>query len=220
MAGIIKADRWSDAPTTLRSAAFNFEDVATRADRYLATVQQQAERIVASAKAQAEQIAEEARQEGYQRAVQEAHKMLGETLDEQLATLVPALQQAVEDIGHSRASWIRHWERETVRLAAAIAERVIRRELCETPEVTVELIREALELAMGSGDLTIQLHPRDYEALRDRTDAITDHLHTVGSADVVPNDGVSPGGCRVVTEFGLIDQTIEAQLDRITEELA
>ena len=37
---------------------------------------------------------------------------------------------------------------------------------------------------------------------------------------IVADPDVSPGGCRVVTEFGVIDETYEAQLDRIAEELA
>lgn len=220
MAGIIKADRRTDAPRALQSIAFNFEDMSTRANNYLIQVNQQAAQIVATAKAEAAQIAAQARQQGYQQALQEAQQTLGETLDEQLRTLVPALQAAIDDIRQSRASWLQHWEQQTVHLAASIAQQVIRRELQSTPEITIDLVREALELAMGNGSVTIQLNPADYDALRDQVATIADQLQSVGSAEIVSNDDVTPGGCRVVTEFGTIDQTFEAQLDRIAEELA
>jgi len=219
MAGIIKSDRWSDAPTTLRSSTFNFEDMTIRANNYLAQVQQQAAQLVVAATAEADQIAEQAKQRGYQQALQQAQQSLGETLDEQLQTLVPALQAAVDDICHSRADWLRHWEQQTVSLAASMAKHVIRRELQQTPKICLDLIREALELAMGSGSITVHLHPADYEALRDKAAAIAEQMQAVGTADVVSDDQVTAGGCRVVTAYGTIDQTIEAQLERIVEEL-
>lgn len=219
MAGIIKTDRRSDAPTSVRSVAFNFEDISSRASDYLSNAQQQAQQIVAKAEAEAAQIRQQAREEGRQQALQEAQQVVGETIDQELTILVPALQAAIEDIRHSKAVWLRHWEQRTIGLAASIAERVIRRELEQTLEITIDWIREALELSMGTGDVTIQLHPEEYYTLRDHTAAITGQLASIGSANIVSSDDVSRGGCRVVTEFGVIDQTIEAQLDRIAEEL-
>ncbi|HUG67092.1 MAG TPA: FliH/SctL family protein [Pirellulaceae bacterium] len=220
MAGIIKAGKLDRAAATLQSAAFNFEDMSDRANNYLSVVRRQAEQILQDAKAQAVQIAAVAQSEGQQAALQEARQSLGATLDQQLATLLPALQQAVQDIRHSKAAWLTHWESQTITLATAIAERVIRREVARTPEITVELIRDALELALGAGTVTIQLSLQDYDALRDRADGVARQLGKLGATNIVAHPDVSPGGCRVVTEFGVIDQTFEAQLARITEELA
>jgi flagellar biosynthesis/type III secretory pathway protein FliH len=220
MAGIIKAGKLDRAASTLQSAAFNFEDMSDRANNYLSVVRRQAEQILQNAKAEAAQIAAVAKTEGQQAALHEARQSLGATLDQQLATLLPALQQAVQDIRHSKAAWLTHWESQTITLATAIAERVIRREVASKPEITVELIRDALELAMGAGTVTIRLSPQDYHALRDRADGVARQLGKLGATNIVADPDVSPGGCRVVTEFGVIDQTFEAQLARIAEELA
>ena len=220
MAGIIKAGKLDRAASALQSAAFNFEDMSDRANNYLSVVRQQAEQILQHAKAEAAQIAASAKREGQQAALQEARASLGATLDQQLATLLPALQQAVQDIRHSKAMWLTHWESQTIVLATAIAERVIRREVASTTEITVDLIRDALELAMGAGTVTIQLCPQDYDALRDRAEGVARQLGKLGATNIVADPDVSLGGCRVVTEFGVIDQTFEAQLARIAEELA
>ena len=220
MAGIIKAGKLDSTATSVQSVAFNFEDMSHRANDYLTVVRQQAEQILHNAKAEAAQIAANARAEGRQAALAEAQQSLGATLDQQLATLLPALQQAVQDIRHSKSGWLAHWESQTITLATAIAEQIIRREVATTPEITLDLIRDALELAIGSGSVTIHLNPQDFEALRDRAESIARQLGKLGTTDIVPDQEVSPGGCRVVTEFGVIDQTFEAQLDRIGEELA
>ncbi|HRX81573.1 MAG TPA: FliH/SctL family protein [Pirellulaceae bacterium] len=220
MAGIIKAGKVDRPASSLQSAAFNFEDMSERANDYLAVVRRQAEQILQNAKAEASQVAEIAKAQGREAALQEAQRSLTATLDQQLATLLPALQQAVQDIRHSKALWLTHWESQIIKLATTIAERVIRREVAHTPEITVDLVRDALELSMGSGMVTIQLSPQDYEALRDRTEDVLKQVGRLGATNIVPDTNVTPGGCRVVTEFGVIDQTFEAQLTRITEELA
>ncbi|MDA1053681.1 MAG: FliH/SctL family protein [Planctomycetota bacterium] len=220
MAGIIKAGQLDRSATTLQSAAFNFEDMSDRAHSYLSVVRRQAEQILQNAQDEAAQIAAVAHAEGRQAALQEAQQSIGATLDQQLATLLPALQQAVQDIRHSKAVWLTYWESQTITLATAIAERVIRREVVNAPDITVDLIRDALELAMGAGQLTIQLSPQDYDALRDRAEGLANQLGKLGATNIVADPDVSPGGCRVVTEFGVIDETFEAQLARIAEELA
>lgn len=220
MAGIIKSGAFDHSATGLQSVAFNFEDMSERANDYLSVVRRQAAQILQDAKAEAARIAAAAKAEGKQAALKEAQQTLGETLDQQLATLLPALQQAVQDIRHSRSSWLAHWESQTIVLATAIAERVIRREVANQPEITLELIRDALELALGAGNVTILLSPQDYDALRDRAESMAKQLGKLAATNIVADPDVSPGGCRVVTEFGVIDQTFEAQLARIGEELA
>jgi len=41
----------------------------------------------------------------------------------------------------------------------------------------------------------------------------------LGDTQIIPDAAISRGGCRVETRFGAIDQTFEAQLARIEEEL-
>jgi flagellar assembly protein FliH len=112
-----------------------------------------------------------------------------------------------------------HWESGTISLAAAIAKRLIRRELSQQPEITLSLVREALELAAGSSQLRILLNPHDFEALGDQVRLLVEELSAHIETEVKADAEVTPGGCRVETRFGVIDQQFEAQLQRIEEEL-
>ena len=73
-------------------------------------------------------------------------------VQKQLATVLPALRQAMDDLHHAKQAWLTHWEAAGVHVAAAIAKRLIRGELSQRPEITLTLVREALELAAGSAD--------------------------------------------------------------------
>jgi len=55
--------------------------------------------------------------------------------------------------------------------------------------------------------------------LGERAKVLGAQLATAGTIEIVGDASVSLGGCRVHTEFGVIDQQIESQLARIDEEL-
>ena len=73
----------------------------------------------------------------------------------------------------------------------------VRRELSQFPEITLDLVREALELASGGGRLALRLNPKDYETLGDHAEQLVARIGQLTSADVVADPAVQPGGCRV-----------------------
>jgi flagellar assembly protein FliH len=91
--------------------------------------------------------------------------------------------------------------------------------LRQQPEITLALVREALELAGGSPGLRVCLNPDDHRALAAQAQALTAAVSPLGAAEIVADEDVTPGGCRVESHFGSIDQQIESQLKRIEEEL-
>ncbi|MGD0900871.1 MAG: FliH/SctL family protein, partial [Thermoguttaceae bacterium] len=115
--------------------------------------------------------------------------------------------------------WLAHWEAAGVHVAAAIARRLIRCELTRQPEIPLTLVREALELAAGSPQVRIQLNPADHQALGNQVQTLVAEMAGLGEVQIAPEESVTPGGCRVETRFGVIDQQFESQLARVEEEL-
>ena len=107
-----------------------------------------------------------------------------------------------------------------MKLVVGVAEHVIRTELTHQPEISRQWIREALELASGSTSITLQLNPDDFAALGSQQELIRQQFSQLAEAKIVAAHDVSPGGCRVVTDHGQIDQQIESQLARVQGELS
>jgi len=213
MATIIRA---SENVGTARGSAFNFDDMAEQAKEYLDEIRRQAEKIVAQAQSDAGQIRVQAETAGKTTAEQKAERILEARIAE---TMLPALKIATEELSAAKQAWVVQWEGQLVRLATSIAEKVIRREIAQDPEITLELIQESLKLAAGSPRIKIRLSPADYDALGDQVGQLAEHIGSVGSSEVVRDECISPGGCRVDSDFGTIDQQIESQIARIAEEL-
>jgi len=212
MSTIIRA---TDHNRDTQVEAFNFDDIAARADTYLAGVRSRAQGLVAEAQRQADEIRSQARQEGYQAGMAAVEELVGK----RLTTVMPALGQVIGDIQHAKQAWLTHWEASAVHVATAIAERLIRRELPRHPEIAITMIREALELAAGNSQLRIHLNPEDHEAMGDQVKTLIEELSPLAEVELIPNADVTTGGCRVETRFGTIDQRFESQLKRIEEEL-
>lgn len=197
----------------------SFEDVAEHADRYVSEAQAQAAAILADAQRQAGAVVLRAEQEGLDAARRAAALQNDQNIGRKMESLLPALQKVIDDLIDARQAWQRHWEQTAVHLAAKIAERIIRRELTHTPEIAVDQVRAALELAAGSPSLKIAMHPDDFAALGGQINQLTKEIARCAEAEIVPDITVSLGGCRVETRQGLIDQQIETQLERIIVEL-
>ena len=207
--------RTADPSHASRGVAFNLDDLAVQAGEYLAKVRAEAAAIVAQAHSAAGAVRRQAEVEGREAALHNIEALVAR----QMATVLPALRQAIAEIRSARHSWLARWEAGAVRLCAAIAERVIRRELSRHPEITLDLVRESLELAAGSSHIRIHLNPEDHKALGAQVRSLIDEMAALGSAEVTADAQITPGGCRLETRFGSIDQQFESQLRRIEEEL-
>jgi flagellar biosynthesis/type III secretory pathway protein FliH len=216
MAGIIKAAERTPPAGASALAPFHFDDVG---QSYLARVRAEAARVVAEARQEAAKIKARATEEGRQAAIQAAQASLRTRLDQQLASVLATLRQAAQNIEHARHAWQQHWEQHAVALAVAIATRLCRREISRQPQITLQWIREALELAVGNAEISLRLNPADHESLAAHIEPITRQLTGLGTVRVIADPTIAAGGCRVDTEFGSLDLQLEVQVARITEEL-
>jgi flagellar assembly protein FliH len=208
----------SGVPT--RAVAYDLTDMAAQAEDYLGTVRRQAAQIVEAAKREAAAVRQNAEAAGRRAAEQAIERILDEKVSQQMKTLLPALQLAVKQVEDAKQAWMQHWETAAVQLAAAIAGRLVRGEFQRRPEITVQWIRESLQLAAGNSEVTIRLHPADQQALERQVKQLAATFAPLATVSVVADETISPGGCKLNTEFGAVDNQLETQLERIKQELA
>jgi flagellar biosynthesis/type III secretory pathway protein FliH len=87
-----------------------------------------------------------------------------------------------------------------------------------TPEQLVALACTAARDVMPSHGLTLVVHPDATDAVRTHLAGLTqaaDAPADLPSFDVRSDDGCEPGTCRIETELGTIDASLDAQLARL-----
>jgi flagellar assembly protein FliH len=216
MSTVIKANAAHLAP---QATAFNFDDLSKQAQAYLDKVHEQAQKIIVDAQQQAQVIRQQAEKQGKAAGQRSIEQITSQQVAQQMATALPALASAIAQVEQARHHWLEHWQQQAVHLAAAMAARIVRRELTARPEITIDLVRETLEMASGRPQVDLHLHPADHKTLAIQLERLAEHFGRVSQITLVADPTVSQGGCRLQSRHGVIDQQIEAQLARIENEL-
>lgn len=217
MSTIIKA---GDHHSAIQPIAFNLDDVRGNAEQYLAKIREQAGAIIKQAHNEADAIRARAEADGRRAGEGAIDQKVESRVQTMFGTLGPALQKTLSELEQLKGAWLAHWEHQAIHLATAIAARVIRRELRADPQIPLELVREALSLAVGSQRVQIRLNPQDHASLGAQATRLAREITRLATAEVVADPNIELGGCRVETDQGVIDQQFAVQLARIEEELS
>ena len=144
----------------------------------------------------------------------------GERGGQQAATqrneaMLRRLVATIEEIASVRAGMMRKTERELVRLAVAMAERIVRREVDADAELLAGMARTAIDRLGQDVAATIHLNPEDHTAMM----AARNGAPFDGSVQVVPDPMVGRGGCMVKSAFGTVDAGIDTQIREMSHAL-
>lgn len=148
---------------------------------------------------------EEGSQKGYQEGLEageaglrDVQRELGESLRQLLASLDKPLAELDEQV-----------ERELVLLSVAIAKQVVRRELKIDPGQIVATVKSAVgALPSATRDIMLHLHPEDAELVKSALSLVDSGAQW----KIVDDPLITRGGCRVTSEFSVVDATVEKRL--------
>ncbi|MBI4231912.1 hypothetical protein HY605_01655 [Candidatus Peregrinibacteria bacterium] len=185
--------------------SYNLEDL----ERTLVeTAREKAKGIIQSAVHSAE---EKARKEALETEKVRIHK---ET--EGITGTLNGILQTVQRDKHIFMSQI---EKEVVKLAVAIAGKVVKKEIVKDPAIAVENIKHALEIASKRSEIEILISPKDYELVDKYLPELKSDFMELANAKLIAEQTISQGGCIVRTKEGTIDADITTQLEEIERQL-
>lgn len=122
------------------------------------------------------------------------------------------LSETIEEVAALRTDLLHRSEKDIVRVALVIAERVLHREVSLDRELILAMAHIAIDRLGNRASATIRLHPADHAALM----AVPRAQPFAGAVEIVADASVSRGGCLVQSDFGLIDLGVEAQLKEVS----
>jgi type III secretion protein L len=166
---------------------------ATREAQDVVTLaQQKAKQILEEAERSRQAILARARDDGYAQGLAEWNELL--------------LKSRERADGLAKT-----WEDAMLRLSVRVAEKIIGRELRLQPETIVDIVREALGSTRSGKHLVIQVNESELDTVRARIERLK-QVAVTGDVEVVASASVSPGGCSIESELGIIDARLETQL--------
>jgi flagellar biosynthesis/type III secretory pathway protein FliH len=138
-----------------------------------------------------------------------------EAAETRLELLMRRYSEAVLEIGKVKGGLYAEVEREVVRLALAIARKIVYREVQADPEVVQTLVRVALSHVADKSTVTVHLHPSDYEYVLQRKADLSQAAGCACEVVLLADKTIQRGGCMVKTECGDVDARIEERFREV-----
>ena len=121
------------------------------------------------------------------------------------------MAQSIDDMATIKQRYLAESEEQLVRLAVAIARRILYREIQVDGEALMGLIHAATQQSQMRELNRILLNPSDLEALRPHLD----RLRLPPRVEVVADTGLERGALMLESTSGILDASIQAQLDEV-----
>ena len=181
------------AKTTLGGSITKKQIVDARAEarRIIADAQEDAAAIRTSAESFARESYETAYREGCEAALAEWNTLLLEARAD-------------------RAQALAGVERDLLRLAVKIAEKILGHEIKRDRTAIVDIVATALRQARRNEMITIRVNPADLMVIEEQRQRL-DRADREKYVDLVPDPRVTSGGCMIESESGAIDAQLETQ---------
>jgi flagellar assembly protein FliH len=134
---------------------------------------------------------------------------------DRIEAMIRRLTQTIEELVTLRASMIRQTERQMVELSLAVARRIIHREVSLDRDLLIAMARVALDRLGESAQVTVRLHPEDYEL----TGAARVTKAMGRNVTVVADPNIERGGCLVESDLGSLDAGVDSQIQEFARAL-
>jgi flagellar assembly protein FliH len=210
---------------------FTIHDMETQAQAMMDRARRAASLLLREAQRQGEELRSAAKAEGFTLGKKEGvaagliegrksgHEAALAEIRPKLTQTWNALTAAVDQLEASRIDLESAGITEVVNLAAAIARRVTKLQASIDPQVLIENLKEAMKIAVRAADVHVMIHPAQRQVLNEELPKLKMHWPQVKHVELIDDESVGLGGCRIMTRHGEVDAGIDEQLDRVIADL-
>ncbi len=185
------------------------------AERIINRAQEKADNILTKAKTELEKITEEAHKQGVNEGKEKGIKSGEEVIKRALAEI----QNVLIEAKHKREEIIQTNQEMIIDLALMIAKKIIKTELATNKEAILKNLNQALKKVKNKEKIKVKINPLHLKELGTQKEEFLAQVSGLEEINFEEDQNIEPGGCRIETNFGLIDATISSQLEIIQETL-
>jgi len=162
---------------------------------------------------------EEGLEKGYAEGERKALAETRERFGEELESVVRSLERLLSEVRARRDSLFRDAEREVLRLAVSVAEKIVKHEIRIRPDVVMGNLRKALEIIAQRTGAVLEINPDDLSYVEKHAPGVLKIFREGGTIEIAANSHVDRGGCLVRSAGGGADLRIQTQLELIEQAL-
>jgi flagellar assembly protein FliH len=176
----------------------------------------QASLIIAAARKEAKEKGEEAEARGYaegmQKAIADANLEIGETVSE-----ISALLHSLEE---QKAGMLKNYEGRIRDLAIQVAKKVIQTELDQSGEVFLNIYKSAAQELRDQEWIRLSVSDMQVQFATENAGTLMSLIQGAKHIEIVGLPEAPAGTCILETPSGIVDASLDTQMDKIKEAFA
>lgn len=200
-------------------AAERLQQAERQAEQMLDDARSQIEQWWGEQRAEDEQLSESVRKQGYEQGYQEGMAHAEEDNFRQWEQRINEAKLLLEQAYGSREQIIQEAEPFLVELSCAIAEKIIGRQLSQSPEWALELVVKSLSRRREQGVITLCVAPGQLAFIQAAREELELVIDSQAELQILPDATIKDHGCVIRSMYGSIDARIDTQLEEIKREL-
>jgi flagellar assembly protein FliH len=189
------------------------------AEAILAKAKEEAVGILAKAREQGENLKKLAYEEGKEAGFQAGYDDGLSRGQAEIEELCQQKKTVIKDLQETQQKIYRESEEVLVRLAFTIAEQVIKKQVELDPTTVNEVVKSVLKEAHAGKSYLLFVNPQNLEEVLRIKEELMPFIPPGATLQVLADPEVTCGGCRLETDLGFTDGTIESQLTEIKKGL-
>ncbi|MFH1537388.1 MAG: FliH/SctL family protein [bacterium] len=202
-------------------------DAADEAERVRQQAAEEAEQVRGQLRQEAEQAKKEAFSEGYssgeesgyKEGYQKGYSKGKEAAAEESKNGILMLNRVTDELGAHKREVLAEAQDDIIRMAMAVAERILHKEIMTDPMAVVSVVKNAIGKVSFKKRFVINVNPLDIEVLQKASSEIAALLDSVESLKFRPDPKVEAGGCIIQTESGTVDAQVNRQFQEIRDQV-
>ena len=164
--------------------------------------------LISRAQEESDNIKKSAFEEGYRIGLEQASADV-----EQLKTEIGNFMSAKKDVFEYIAPDI-------LEISVEIAKKIVKKELNTDPQILIDTIIDVLKtVSKSEPKITIRVHPSSVQMVKDTIPNITYQYGIDSKINIIADPSIEDGGCIFQTNNGIVDASIDTQLDIIKKAL-
>lgn len=162
--------------------------------------------LVSRAQEEANTIKDSAAKEGYRIGIEQAQKDIQEVRNA-IFEFLKAKQEVFEYIAP-----------DILEISVDIAKKIVKKEVEQNPQLVLETILDVLKtISKEESKVGIRVNPTQVNFVKENLPEIISTIGIEAKISVIPEESVEVGSCIVYTHNGVVDATINTQIDIIKE---
>jgi flagellar assembly protein FliH len=199
------------------------EQAQAEADFALKLANEEAEAIRQKAQQEAEilraQAAQQAQQSGFEQGLAAGQQAGYEAVTAEYSQHLADLMTNTEAAAALRQSWFANHEKDLVKMAVLIAQKILLTELAISRDSVLKLAAAALKRINDKTAVRLRVHPDDQALVLKAKGPLMLGVDNLTSLEIVADPGVGLGGCVVETRTGIVDARVATQLSEVATTL-